>query len=112
MRISDWVRLVLFRSHVLFNVAYDAGKWKKAADACREVIELAHSVNKKLYEFNRSVLSMTISDTTAVKMSIRNAVTERWNSEIIWANTNSMSGHMKTLSQARVDPDKIGRAHV
>src|SRR3546814_11433521 len=53
---------------------------------------------------------MTISDTTAVKMSIRNAVTERWNSEIIWANTNSMSGHMQTLSQARVDPDKKNNA--
>ncbi|HEY9560437.1 MAG TPA: RagB/SusD family nutrient uptake outer membrane protein, partial [Anseongella sp.] len=107
---ADYANFKDKEGQVLFNVAYDAGKWKKAADACREAIELAHSVNKKLYEFNRSVLSMTISDTTAVKMSIRNAVTERWNSEIIWANTNSMSGHMQTLSQARVDPDKKNNA--
>src|SRR3546814_4717985 len=80
---ADYANFKDKEGQVLFNVAYDAGKWKKAADACREAIELAHTVNEKLYEFNRSVLSMTISDTTAVKINIRNAVTDRWNSEII-----------------------------
>ena len=31
-----------------------------------------------------------ISDTTLIQMSIRNAVCEKWNPEIIWGNTNSM----------------------
>ncbi|MEC3881657.1 RagB/SusD family nutrient uptake outer membrane protein [Parapedobacter sp. 10938] len=94
----------------LFNTTYDAEKWRVAAEACVEAIELCHSVNLRLYTFNPASLSTRVSDTTTIKMSIRNSVAQRWNSEIIWGNASSLSNQMQTLSQARVDPDKPNNA--
>ena len=73
----------------LFNVAYDASKWEKAAVACREAIEACRRADIELYEFpNTGVNKLT--DTIVTQMSLRNAFTLRWNSEIIWANTQSI----------------------
>ena len=33
----------------LFSTSYDASKWTRAAEACRELIEAAHANGHKLY---------------------------------------------------------------
>ncbi len=71
-----------------FNVQVDPEKWTKAADACRAAITLCHSVGMELYYFAGA--TQNLSDTTITELNIRNSITERWNSEIIWGNTNSM----------------------
>lgn len=38
------------RGTVLFNQTYDPNKWKVAADACKEAIDLCHVAGKKLYK--------------------------------------------------------------
>lgn len=107
---SDYASFGNPDGELLFSSAYDPEKWKRAADACKEAIEACQSAGLELYVFNPSVLSNPISEVTATKMSIRNSVAERWNSEIIWGNTNSLSNTMQALSQARVDPEKINNA--
>ncbi|WP_417885794.1 RagB/SusD family nutrient uptake outer membrane protein [Zunongwangia sp.] len=82
----------------LFNTAYDANKWKLAADAALDAIEAAEGAGSSLYEFPGS--AFTLSDTTETKLSIRNAVTERWNSEIIWNNTLSTTTDLQRYSMA------------
>jgi hypothetical protein len=71
----------------LFNNQYDAGKWTAAAAACRQAIDAASRAGVKLYYFNAA---LTVVDAfTQVEMNIRNAICEKWNSELIWGLTSS-----------------------
>jgi len=91
----------------LFNLTADQEKWGKAATACKEAIEACHAAGLKLYKYEPVVISNPLSDTTIIQMSIRNSITEKWNSEVVWANTNSMVYELQRLSQARIDPTRI-----
>ncbi|MGV8134570.1 MAG: RagB/SusD family nutrient uptake outer membrane protein [Mangrovibacterium sp.] len=74
----------------LFNTVLDPAKWQKAADACKTAIDLCESLGHHLYQYQPLISQYDLSDTTLIQMSIRNAVCEKWNPEIIWGNTNSM----------------------
>jgi hypothetical protein len=82
----------------LFNSNYDASKWVKATQACKEAVEACEQVGFRLYEYQQQLGQTKISDTTRVQMSIRNSVTERWNSEVIWGNTNSVANQNYQLN--------------
>jgi len=69
----------------LFNNQFDAGKWTKAAEACQQAIDAATRANIRLYYFNPNLV--VVDDWTRVEMNIRNAVCEKWNSELIWGLT-------------------------
>ncbi|MEC3879528.1 RagB/SusD family nutrient uptake outer membrane protein [Parapedobacter sp. 10938] len=88
----------------LFDPTYSADKWTAAADACKEAIDLCHSVGIKLYEFEQSFQQYNLSDTINTQMSIRNAVCERWNSEIIWGNTQTDTDNLQRLATTWLDP--------
>src|SRR5690606_12450948 len=85
----------------LFNVEYDPEKWEKAVNACREAINSCHDTGHELYRFNPSVVVHQLSPQIQRQMDLRNAVTERWNPEIIWGDPNSMSGGGTTGIQAQ-----------
>ncbi len=89
----------------LFNTTFEGNKWQKAADACKEAIEFCESLGHKLYEYNPQFSQYNLSDTTMIQMSIRNAFNEKWNSEVIWANTNSMTSGLQGNATPRgLDP--------
>lgn len=78
-------------------------RWADAAVACKEAIDfLTGGGLYELYDANKAPLLSMYSSETRAKLSIRNAVTERWNKEIIWANTNSIAGELQTQSLPRV----------
>lgn len=83
---------------VLFNLTYDVNKWKLAADAALAAIQSAELNGSSLYVFSGA--PYPISATTATQMSIRQAVCERWNPEIIWGNSNSTTGYLQQLCLA------------
>lgn len=83
----------------LFSQTYSEEKWQKAAIACKEAIDLIHSLGGKLYEFEGSYYSTDLSEVNKIRLNSR-VVTERWNPEIIWANTNSTARDL----QRRVTP--------
>jgi hypothetical protein len=87
----------------LISTTYDESKWQKAAEAARIAIEAAEAVGNKLYEFQATQFKLT--DTTMTQMSIRNAVTERWNEEHIWANPNSTANSLQTVAMGRIYQD-------
>lgn len=89
----------------LFNTTFDPTKWQKAADAAKEAIEFAESLGHELYNFRPQFSEYELSDTTKIKMSIRNSVAKKWNSEIIWGNTNSMARRTQIFATPRgLDP--------
>ncbi|MEC3878495.1 RagB/SusD family nutrient uptake outer membrane protein [Parapedobacter sp. 10938] len=88
----------------LFNQTYSDEKWQLAADACRAAIEACHEVGMELYTFESGISQYTLSEATTTQMSIRNSVAERWNSEIIWGNTNSTSTSLQRQATPPLDP--------
>jgi starch-binding outer membrane protein, SusD/RagB family len=72
----------------LFPAAYDAQKWKKAADAAKAAIIAAETQGVKLYTFQSPTTVGKLSDSLKRELDVQNAVTEKWelNSEIIWAS--------------------------
>lgn len=99
-------------NRLLFNSTYSADKWKIAVDACKEAVEACHAAGNKLYYYAPVINNFNLSDTTLTQMSIRNSVTEKWNPEIIWGNTNSMAIEIQALSQANIDPTRTSNLGV
>lgn len=79
----------------LFNQEYKPEKWDSAAVACKEAIDLARSLGYELFQFVPGNDVRNISDTTIFHMNYRGIVTEEWNPEVIWANTNSTTGDLQ-----------------
>lgn len=80
----------------LFNQTFSKAKWDSAAAACEKAIEICESAGLKLYDYRdqngSNYNQYHLSDTTLTQLSIRNSMCEKWNSGIIWANTQSFSG--------------------
>src|SRR5690606_13707981 len=74
---------------------------EKAAQACKEAIDLAHSLGYKLYLYETVSDNGNISEDTKKQMNYRGSVTEEWNSEIIWANTNNTTRSLQTNAAPR-----------
>lgn len=88
----------------LFNNQFDAGKWTKAAEACKQAIDAAARANIQLYYFNSNLVS--VDDFTRVELNIRNAICEKWNSELIWGLTTggNPTFWMQLFACPEIDP--------
>lgn len=95
---------------LFFNQSFQLEKWQKAARAAKEAITACENLGMGLYQFPGTVFPL--SDTTMIQMSVRNAVTEKWNKEIIWANPTSRAWQMQYSSMAHIDPNNAGNNSV
>ena len=89
----------------LFNTAYSAAKWQRAADACKAAIDASTAQGVQLYTFQLQGGS-TLTDTTITQMSIRNAMSEPWNSELVWGLTHAdmgFNGFFQAIGAAAFD---------
>lgn len=100
---SDYAGFVGNQGEQLFDPQFSVEKWERAAEACREAIELCHATGHELFYWTPN--KPNLSEQTIDKMHIRNSVTEEWNPEVIWANTNSMTSFTQWASQARLVPE-------
>jgi len=73
----------------LFNQTFSKEKWDLAAAACKEAITACDSANLELYTYYSNYQQFHLTDTIQTQLSLRNSICERWNNEIIWANTQS-----------------------
>jgi len=97
----------------LFNQTYNPDLWERALVACNEAVELCESLGYKLYEYNQSSLIHNVSAEIYIQMSIRNSVAERFNNEIIWANTNSTTSTLQAQATPRgLDPSRLDNGGV
>ena len=83
---SDYINVKDNQGRHLFPTQVDNSKWKLAADAALEAINCAkENGHEKLYTFSLPINS--ISAATRKLLDIGEAVTEKWNEEIIWGST-------------------------
>lgn len=91
-----------FKDHdgkLLFDPGYDQSKWNAAADAALEAIQVAEEAGHSLFEFTGGG-TINLPDTLRTELSIRQAICERWNEEIIWGNPNSTTWELQQISMA------------
>ncbi|CAG5007816.1 hypothetical protein DYBT9275_04132 [Dyadobacter sp. CECT 9275] len=104
---SNYANLKNKNGGALFSTSASVAKWEKARDACKEAVDACIANGHKLYEFIPRSASTRVSDSTQLLMSIRAAVTDKWNAELIWGASNSTGGGTRgfqSLSQARLSP--------
>ncbi len=107
---QDYTGFKNSKGQPLFNITFKEEKWVRAKEACKEAVDFCESVGYHLYYYNPTLTQYDLSDTTLTKMSIRNAVAEKWNSGIIWGNTNSMAtqgGIQGSATPRGLDPTKL-----
>lgn len=78
------------RGQRLFPAKSDADKlkrWEDALEACEDALDICEEANLKLYERTYVEQDYRMCDSLVTDLTIRNAFCERWNSELIWGNT-------------------------
>jgi hypothetical protein len=68
----------------------DINKWKRAATAIKNAIDTCHLARHTLYHFTPGALS-NMSPEIQLNYTLRGAVTERFNPEIVWGSTHDVS---------------------
>lgn len=100
---TDMATLVDNKETQLFNQTKDVEKWKKAVEACKEAVELCvDKLGMELYEYPGNP-QFDLAESTLREITLRNAFTEKWNSDIIWANTQSQASQIQLLSMPKLD---------
>lgn len=72
-------------------------RWDAAVVASKEAILLSVEAGHALHEHQSRV---NISDTLVQELSLRTAITEKWNDEVIWANTHTPKDANVNLQKA------------
>ena len=72
-----------------FNQTYDSNRWQLAVDDCKRAIEICESSGIRLFQKEDYINARQMSDSTRIVNTLRSAITERWNCELVWGNTSS-----------------------
>ncbi|MGY5354480.1 RagB/SusD family nutrient uptake outer membrane protein [Wenyingzhuangia sp. IMCC45467] len=99
---SDFAALVNKDGTQLFNQTYDDQRWLTAANACKDAIDLCESLGYQLHEYQNTI-GKPLSEATLTQLTLRTAITEKWNTEIIWGNTQSMVSSLQRFATPFVD---------
>jgi starch-binding outer membrane protein, SusD/RagB family len=67
-------------------------RWTAAMNACKEAIDVCEEANITLY--NGDDITYRMTDSLKTTLTLRNSFNKRWNSEVIWGNTQSPSATM------------------
>lgn len=81
----------------LFPQEFKIKKWQQAVDALKAAIDTCHLSGHVLNDFKMSSYAARVSDSTIIAMQTRAAVTERWNREIIFGDSNSSPSKLQQL---------------
>jgi starch-binding outer membrane protein, SusD/RagB family len=98
---TDYASMIDKRGVQLFPQAYDPNKWKVAADACKQAIDLCHAQGKALYTQVDPLVSAA-ADVFKQQVRYRQAICDRWNSELIWGSTNYDCNYLTRNATARI----------
>lgn len=111
----------------LFPTGDSNERWKRALKACDDACRSAESDGASIYISTNGgnnaipdINSLNISDTTKAMISLRQAVTESWNPEIIWATNESttriqqystMLSNNEWINQSGASGGGLGQRH-
>lgn len=94
----------------LFNQTVSSDKWDSAVAACKEAIDICQQAGFTLYHYLPTFQQYNLSDTITTQLDIRNSVCEKWNSEIIWANTQVNTTALQRMVSTYWDPATLDQA--
>lgn len=94
----DYANYIDKKGVKLFPENVDNAKWEKAAAACKEAIDFAEANGHQLYKFFSAI---ALTDYTKTKLSISEAVCDRWNPEIVWGSSRNSNG-LQQLSYPKI----------
>ena len=108
----DYASFTDKRGIPLFSQTYSVEKWKRAADALKEAIDVAHgdevAFGRRLFDFDRETnYGAYLNDSTVMAMHVRGAVTERWNCEIIWGASYSSTDALQRACMPMWYPEQV-----
>lgn len=81
---TDYKFFVDNKGRNLVDIEYSVEKWQRAVTALKNAIDTCELAGHELYTY---IPKANISDTTALKLTIRSAFSEKWNKEIVWGST-------------------------
>ena len=84
-----------------FPQTNDANKWKIASDACKEALDVALKAGHDLYDFKEETLE-NLPENLMYSMNVRQAVTERFNKELVWGCGKSYTYDLQCMYQPRI----------
>lgn len=85
----------------LINTTYDPAKWVKAKDACLDAVLSAEQSGHALYSFTDLLPIGEIGDELRQELTIRAAITDRFNEELIWGLGVNWVGALQSWCQPR-----------
>lgn len=95
---TDYANIKDNQGRALFPSTVDETKWQKAAAAALDAIQTADEAGHSIYYFKDA---LKISDVTRKLLDIGEAVTERWNKEIVWGSTRDVN-NLQTNSMGKL----------
>ncbi|MDD7885134.1 RagB/SusD family nutrient uptake outer membrane protein [Flavivirga sp. 57AJ16] len=98
---GDYANMIDNRGVQLFSQTYDENKWVLAAEACKEAIDECHAQGKSLYNLI-DPLVLTADPIFQLQTTYREAITARWNQELIWGNTKYDNNFLAKASTVRL----------
>lgn len=101
---QDYIDFKDNKGRQLVSTEFSIQKWERAAQAIKAAIDTSLIAGNDLYKY---VKVRDMSDITVQKLTIRNAVTEKWNKEIIWGSTHDV-GSLQKLCMPRLVTGNLG----
>jgi len=79
-------------------------KWERAKEACREAVQVCmDDLGMELYTFP-GIPRYDLSNTILRQMTLRNAICEPWNEELIWGNTKDWVNALQVVTMPILNP--------
>ena len=99
---TDYANFKDWDGEPFFPQTYDVNKWKLAAEACKEALDVSVEAGHALYDFSDETLS-DLPDDLLYSMNVRQAVTERFNIELIWGCGTSWTYDLQCHCQPKLE---------
>lgn len=88
-----------------------AERWRYAVTACEDAIRVCEQANIRLYNISDVSANYRLTDSLRQTLTLRNAFNNRWNSEVIWGNTQIQSSGDMLAFQQWTMPNMTDNAH-
>src|SRR5690606_25005045 len=73
----------------------------------KAAIDALHETGHQLHYFNPTVITYELGPEMKTQMDLRTAITEKWNTEIVWGHNNSMVNWIQRYAQPYIDPKSV-----
>ena len=102
---KDYANFRNEKGEPFINQEFSHEKWVRTAEACKEAIESAETNGCQLYDCSMDMsYSQDLPEEIFYSMNIRQTVTERFNSELIWSVGKQGTNELQNLSMACIVP--------